>query len=379
MKIVFIFSGLLQYKGRLLKQIRTLQEAGHECILIHGQVEESPPHYADYPFQTVPIRLVRHPNKVRNTLHHLQFNLAALDALPGLAPDVIVCVELYGALSGAVARARGIAQRFVFDSNELFMHMGMRRLKKRVWAPIHAYVFRKADVILHAEQHRMEYCRRHYRSSAHHFVLENLPDWFPLDDARLRPSLPPVRLLYLGALHPSRQCVEMARIIGSLRDSVPIEMDFIGFGSPAYESELTSAAAHSAGRVRILPPVSHERIGEVMGGYHIGFVYYDARNLNNLYCAPNKLYQYVMHGLPVISSDNPSVRDVVEGHRVGVCLERLTADDVRRAVERISAEDMAANITENLRRRFCWERQATDYVRLIETGETPEPVSTPAV
>ncbi len=369
MKIVFIFAGLLQYKGRLLKQIRTLQEAGHECILIHGQVEESPPHYADFPFQTVPIRLVRHSNKVRNTLHHLQFNLAALDALPGLAPDVVVCVELFGALSGAVARARGITQRFVFDSNELFMQMGMQPLKKMAWAPIHAYVFRKADVILHAEQHRMEYCQRHYRSRAQHFLLENLPDWFPRGDARLRPSVPPVRLLYLGAFRSSRKCVEMANIVGSLCDNGPIEMDFIGFGDPAYTQALTSAAKASNGRVQVLPPVPHGQISKAMSGYHIGFVYYEARNLTTLYCAPNKLYQYVMHGLPVISSPNPSVRDIVREYCLGVCLEALTAEKVRDAVDRVLKENMAANITEKVRRRFSWNNQVQHYVRVIEDGK----------
>lgn len=41
---------------------------------------------------------------------------------------------------------------------------------------------------------------------------------------------------------------------------------------------------------------------------HIGYVSYEPNSLNNIYCAPNKIFEYSAFGLPMIANDIPGLR-----------------------------------------------------------------------
>ena len=64
MKIAFVYLGPIQYRGRMFKQIKTLQDAGHECLVIHGRTEEVEPDYSVYSFPVIPIRVIQEKNKL---------------------------------------------------------------------------------------------------------------------------------------------------------------------------------------------------------------------------------------------------------------------------------------------------------------------------
>lgn len=44
---------------------------------------------------------------------------------------------------------------------------------------------------------------------------------------------------------------------------------------------------------------------------HIGYVTYEPNSLNNIYCAPNKIFEYSSFGLPMIANDIPGLRFTV--------------------------------------------------------------------
>ena len=366
MKVVFVFAGILKFKGRLLKQIRTLQEAGHECVLVHGQVEDTPPDYTAYPFEVRPIRLCRHKNKLINFCRHMEFNRIAARALDELAPGAVVCVELYGALSGALARARNPGLRFIFDSNELFMHMGMRPLKKLMWGPLHAWVFGRADVVTHAEEQRLIFCRQHYRSHARHILLENLPHG-GISTLPPRPAPQyPLRVVYVGALLPDRCCEEVIRAFGEIPPEVAV-CDFIGFGAPDYEARLRDLIARQGkAHIRILPPVPHAQMQKTLLEYDVGLAFYENLNLNQYYCAPNKIYDYIASGLPTISNNYPGLVQVLERNGIGVCVEEVTAASMTAALNRVVQERMADRITADIRSRYSWGHQVQRYRAIFE-------------
>ncbi len=362
MRVVFVFAGILKYKGRLLKQIKTLQGAGHECLLIHGQVEDTPPDYGVYDFRTVPIRLIRDPNKIKNFYNHIRFNFQAAEKIKEISPGAVVCVELYGALSGALARFRQTVPKFVFDCNELFMQMGMGRTKQMFWSPIHNWIFRRADVVMHAEEQRLLYCQKMYKSKAEHFLLENLPQGSAgtrLADKNR--SGGPLRAVYLGALLPDRCCEEVIKAFAGIPPEIA-SCDFIGFGAPADEQSLKDLLSElKIAHVRFLPPVKHSEMFEVLTQYDAGLAFYENINLNQYYCAPNKIYDYLACGVPVISNDYPGLKKVLEDNRVGVCVHDITAASMQAALQKISTENFAGNITAEIRKRYSWQYQADAY------------------
>ena len=89
------------------------------------------------------------------------------------------------------------------------------------------------------------------------------------------------------------------------------------------------------------------------------------RRLNNYYCAPNKVYDYLMNGMPVISNNYPGLVSVLEKNSVGACVEEVTLPAVKKAITQIVEEKRWQNITDELRRRYSWEEQEKSYLKSL--------------
>ena len=97
----------------------------------------------------------------------------------------------------------------------------------------------------------------------------------------------------------------------------------------------------------------------------IGISYIDNQSQNDRVCLPNKLFEYIMAGIPVIINDSREMRRVVEKHQIGCVISgAFTAKSFRKAVKsitEISPPDMGQNL-KKAAKRYCWENQETIMV-----------------
>lgn len=362
MKVCFVYLGPIKFRGRMFKQIKTLQDAGHECVVVHGRTEDEEPEYAAYSFPVTPIRVVQEKNKLQTIITQLQFNWRASKAVLESGADAVVCIALQSALSGALAKKRNPAIRYVFDSNELSLESYTGALKKKIWTAVQKFVLKQADVVMHAEQHRLDYFNQTYPNRAKSFLLENLPYY---REGIATQGNKCNRFVYLGILTPNRYIEEMIRAFGTIGDR-DISLDIIGFGSKEYEKSLHEICEQfSYKNVRILPPVAHDQIYETLRSYDAGIAFYRNINLNNYYCAPNKVYDYIQMGMPVLTNDFPGLIDIVHKNGVGVCVSAITDETIRNGVREIRKGNLSGNITEAIKRRCSWENQSDEYLRLF--------------
>ena len=60
------------------------------------------------------------------------------------------------------------------------------------------------------------------------------------------------------------------------------------------------------------PPVSTTFLLDYTASADIGLLLYDNSSLNHKYCMPNKLFEYMMAGLPVLVSNLQEIKKIVE-------------------------------------------------------------------
>lgn len=68
---------------------------------------------------------------------------------------------------------------------------------------------------------------------------------------------------------------------------------------------------------------------------YLGVATYDDSSLNNLYCAPNKIYEYSRFGIPMLCRDIPGLKYTVEHFEAGVCANTDNVNDVKKAISKI--------------------------------------------
>lgn len=69
-----------------------------------------------------------------------------------------------------------------------------------------------------------------------------------------------------------------------------------------------------------------------------GLVIYDYESLNNLFCAPNKIYEYAAFGAPMVCNDVPGLRATVGRYGAGVCCDCRDEAEVRAAIGRLERD-----------------------------------------
>jgi glycosyltransferase involved in cell wall biosynthesis len=82
--------------------------------------------------------------------------------------------------------------------------------------------------------------------------------------------------------------------------------------------------------------------------------------LNYRYSLPNKLFQYMAAGIPVVASDFPQVREIVESAGCGVLVDATRPRAIAEAIEHIGsdpveAKAMGARGRAAVEARYHWE------------------------
>ncbi|AVX07240.1 glycosyltransferase [Priestia megaterium] len=83
---------------------------------------------------------------------------------------------------------------------------------------------------------------------------------------------------------------------------------------------------------------------------HIGIANYDDSSMNNLFCAPNKIYEYTGFGIPVLGSDVPGLTSTIGTSLAGECVDFSDKNSIIDAINRI--EDNYVVYQENARKFF---------------------------
>lgn len=362
--VTFAYVGSLESRGRLLKQIATLQKSGVTCDVVLGNTNVEHPSPDDFSFPIKSIFVDHTSGKLSSFINQMRYARDAARLIAAGAGDTVVCVALESLMAGVLAKRMRPNLRLIFDNNELHIESYGPGLKSLIWKPIYNYGIRRCDVIFHAEPNRMAHFKRNYPGAdKEQRVLENFP-FFKEHDTSHAPPSTEIRVIYLGGFDEGRFTIEIIDAFASMPPS--IRLDIVGSGRPEFVAQVAGhLESLNVKHVRILPAVSYVEIPKLLESYHIGVALYRNTNLNNYYCAPNKVYDYLMNGMPVITNRYPGLVSVIDANRVGVCIDEVSATEIREAIDVICRERRWENITTEIRRRYCWERQESDYLKVF--------------
>src|SRR5205823_11753156 len=137
-----------------------------------------------------------------------------------------------------------------------------------------------------------------------------------------------------------------------------------GIGSTSVELEALASREGIADRVKILPPVPYEELLEWTASADIGLIVYSPdQSLNVKMCLPNKLFEYLMVGLPVLATPLDAVTDILRSYNVGRVVPSLNPEDIGVAINEMLAEQdtlasMRRNALEAVQHDLCWEKES---------------------
>jgi len=289
-----------------------------------------------------------------------------------------------GADRGAARmRAAGVFPRIVYDSHELFLESGSNARRpawgKRVLSRMERRLSKRADALVTVNRTLAEALDAEYGPFPRVVVIHNAPArWDPPaerpDHLRqalgLGPDVPVV--LYHGGFSPDRGLVPLAEAMlapGLER----AHLAYVGFGGMTDELVALSAEPRFGGRIHVLPAVSQEDLPAWVASADVGVMPNQPTTANERLSTPNKLFESLAAGIPVVTSDYPERRRIVIDDPDGPLGETCDPTDpmsIGEAIRRIVDLDPAAYA--DLRRRclraaherWNWETEAEKLVAL---------------
>jgi glycosyltransferase involved in cell wall biosynthesis len=138
------------------------------------------------------------------------------------------------------------------------------------------------------------------------------------------------------------------------------------FLPPQLRDQLAGSAGWS--RVIELGQIGRSEVMTTLGRSMAGLVLY-APVANHWAAQPTKVYEYMAAGLPVIASNFPRWRAIVEAHECGLCVDPTDPVAVSRAIEWVldhpdEAQAMGRNGRRAVERHFSWESERGKLERL---------------
>jgi glycosyltransferase involved in cell wall biosynthesis len=126
----------------------------------------------------------------------------------------------------------------------------------------------------------------------------------------------------------------------------------LNLGGRFSERDVEQQAQQSSGwpRVNVLGFIDRDAVREVMARSMAGLVTFHPLP-NHIDAQPNKMFEYMSAGIPVIASDFPLWRVIVAGNDCGLLIDPMRPQEIANAIDKlVSNPDMAQRMGNNGRK-----------------------------
>jgi len=269
----------------------------------------------------------------------------------------------------------------VYDSHELYVERNaakpLSRIENYLTSKIEAFLARRCDTVITVNASIAQELAHRYGIRLPH-VLMNTPSLVKRSlrgqecSLRGRLKIPNeyTLLLYSGSITFGRG---LPQVIESLRYLPSCHFVLMGFGSRDYLRHLKEVAAkdHVTSRVSFFGPVPSEEVTAVAATADLGIAPIENTCLSYYYCSPNKVFEYIAAGLPVVGSHFPELQRVIEGYKLGVTFNPEDPQDIARAINEVledrgKYEEMRQNALKAAK-IFNWENESKKLLTIYQS------------
>ncbi len=255
------------------------------------------------------------------------------------------CNDIEAFVLGWCAQRLNPRLQLIYDCHEFEAERNAKpAIERRMVAWLERRMIRKAKAVLTvspsiAEAYRERY-GRHGLPEVH--LVRNIPE--PKlaqagpspDHFRTRFDIPEGDFiaLYQGAFTHNRGLETVLEAMRGLEDT-GIHLVLMGYGP--LQSTVDEAASEMP-HVHVHPAVPYEAVLEHTRSADVGLMSVKPTCLSYLYCLPNKLFEYLLAGVPVLSNDLPDCRALLESLNAGTVVHDDTPEGWHGALRTLQSE-----------------------------------------
>lgn len=391
--IAFLMAGDLHRNIRALKQLRSLSESGYTVKTYHlgGSASKT----------VLPQGVVEEVVSVppgRGPQYFKKLNRAFSHAVSLHSASLYHASDLY-TLEAASKGAHRAQARYSYDSRELYAHVAATKRRPWVrwwWARLEGRLIQHASCVFTVSDSIADHLASTYRIPRP-IVVHNVPEETPASNPDPNPPNPPVGhvpgqtmrnlledrdlasnarvLVHLGQMKKDRGCENLIRAMQSVNKA---HLVFLGYGPLELKLKELVGSLRLHDRVHFIAPVPPRSVHMALSGATIGITMLEDTCLNHRFALPNKLFDYLKVGLPVLASNLKEVSRVVSDHQCGMVVDPSSPADIARGINTMLESEHLPAWSTNARtasETFSWVKATQRFIQEINRVITPSHLS----
>jgi glycosyltransferase involved in cell wall biosynthesis len=216
-------------------------------------------------------------------------------------------------------------------------------------------------------------------------VVQNFPLGHEIAPSQSTPfeDRPPA-VIYVGCISAERGIRQLLKATSDVNQSRHVKLVLAGACQPPSLADELATSAGSA-TVEFRGWCARDEVRRMMTSARAGLVTF-LPEPNHVEAQPNKLFEYMSAGLPVIASDFPLWREIVAANECGLLVDPSQPAEIAGAIEYLisnpeQAEAMGKRGLQAVQQKFNWHREsqvlldfyATRLRRAHATVRSPQP------
>jgi len=175
----------------------------------------------------------------------------------------------------------------------------------------------------------------------------------------------PNEVSFIGAISQIRGLEEVVKAM----DGIETRLNLAGKSNQlSFREKLTQTKGWE--NVNELGLVDRKKVKEILANSRLGIVTY-LPSQNHIYSQPNKLFEYMSSGIPVVASNFDLWKRIVEDFNCGICVNPESPEEIRNAIKYlIENPDEAKKMGENGKKAvdeiFNWETEEKKLIDLYK-------------
>lgn len=280
-------------------------------------------------------------------------------------------------ICGIAAKKNGA--KLVYDSHELWLESSkflyrtsvLSRFRLRL---IEKRYIRMCDAVIAVTPMRAEKMKGLYGDLGKVDLLINCPEKLDIPSAKgdlrreIQAANDSVIVLYQGVFSAGRGLEELLEATKKIEDD-RVKTVFIGMDSLNGHLQEMAEKLNLSGKVFFLPAVASEELARYTFDADIGMILFNKTCLNNFYSLPNKLFEYMMAGVAIVSSDFPELKSIIDITQCGITVDPTDPVKIAAAIRQLAdnsskREAMAMAGRKAALSKYNWDEQKQTLINI---------------
>jgi glycosyltransferase involved in cell wall biosynthesis len=342
---------------RVIRISSTLQEMGFDVHVIARSFKNSLP-LDHYPFSASRIRCWFN----KGFMQYAEFNIKLFFKLLFCRTDYFLANDLDVLLPNYLL-SRWRHKMIFYDTHEYFTGVPELRqspFKQKLWKKIEDYIFPRLPVVYTVNDSVKATYEKEYGNSLS--VIRNVPVSAHIEPIQLPKSWEGKYILLMqgAGINHGRGGIELLEAMRYVDDRFVLV--FIGSGTAWDTIAAHRKSWNLENKVEMMTKMRPYELKQYTLLAHLGFSLDSFNDTNYLFNLPNKVFDYIHAGVPIIATDIPEVKKIIKQFDCGICLSslepRLIADTVINLFNNIGRYQQLKVNTKSAAPQLCWELES---------------------